>query len=198
MEKHNRFSQPLHGFSLRTLLIATTLVAVVLGLIAWSDQRYEGRMRFRKLQHRVVGWVRYCVRAADRVCGLGVIGTADHDLPTYCTSDKGAALWVYGWAADRLVSKAVATAHGNRKELVARWPNRVSDITKRRETKALPKRSAMTYSIYRYHSRFTFWVAARTVFIFHNGRSQLLPGLLAPILWLPDVQRFSYVGACQV
>jgi hypothetical protein len=33
MEKHTRFSRPLHGFSLRTLLIAATLVAVVLGLI---------------------------------------------------------------------------------------------------------------------------------------------------------------------
>ena len=36
-------------FSLRTLLIATTLVAVVLGLIVWALGR-EGRMRFRKLR----------------------------------------------------------------------------------------------------------------------------------------------------
>jgi hypothetical protein len=35
MEKHIRFSRPLHGFTLRTLLIGTTLVAVVLGLIVW-------------------------------------------------------------------------------------------------------------------------------------------------------------------
>jgi type II secretory pathway component PulJ len=37
MEKHTRFSRPLHGFSLRTLLIATTLVALVLGLIVWLN-----------------------------------------------------------------------------------------------------------------------------------------------------------------
>ena len=31
-----RFSRPLHGFSLRTLLIATTLIAVVLGAAVWE------------------------------------------------------------------------------------------------------------------------------------------------------------------
>ena len=47
-EKHNRSSRPLHGFSLRTLLIATTLVAVGLGLIVWA---YEmNRLKYRKLR----------------------------------------------------------------------------------------------------------------------------------------------------
>jgi type II secretory pathway component PulJ len=36
MEKHIRFSRPLHGFSLRSMLIATTLVAVVLGLAVFA------------------------------------------------------------------------------------------------------------------------------------------------------------------
>ena len=35
-EKHNRSSRPLHGFTLRTLLIATAIVAVGLGLIVWA------------------------------------------------------------------------------------------------------------------------------------------------------------------
>ncbi len=37
-EKYKRFSRPLHGFTLRTLLIATTLVAVILGAIAYATK----------------------------------------------------------------------------------------------------------------------------------------------------------------
>jgi hypothetical protein len=51
-------------FSLRTLLIATTLVAAVLGVIMWSI-RYE----IPQATNRVVGCVRDCLRAADRVVG---------------------------------------------------------------------------------------------------------------------------------